>query len=207
MRLLFSLLTCGSLLALLVAERSGSARGKWIAKPLASAGFVAAALAGGAAGSAYGRVMLAGFALSWLGDVLLIPKDRRSFVAGIGSFLLGHVAFGVAFARRGVGPEAVAAALLALALAGAAVLRWLFPRVRGGMRGAVVAYVAVISGMLALAAGGAARGHAGTCAGALAFYLSDLAVARNRFVAPGFVNRLWGLPLYYAAQLAFAWSV
>lgn len=39
------------------------------------------------------------------------------------------------------------------------------------------------------------------------FWCSDLAVARDRFIAPGFVNRLWGLPLYYAAQVAFAWSV
>jgi hypothetical protein len=40
----------------------------------------------------------------------------------------------------------------------------------------------------------------------LAFYLSDLAVARDRFVARAFVNRLWGLPLYYAAQILFAVS-
>ena len=42
---------------------------------------------------------------------------------------------------------------------------------------------------------------------ALAFAASDVAVARNRFVAPGFVNRAWGQPLYYLAQLAFALSV
>ena len=42
---------------------------------------------------------------------------------------------------------------------------------------------------------------------AVAFFCSDLSVARDRFVAPGFANRAWGLPLYYAAQLAFAWSV
>ena len=41
---------------------------------------------------------------------------------------------------------------------------------------------------------------------AVAFYLSDVSVARDRFVAPGFGNRIWGLPLYYAAQLLFALS-
>ena len=41
-------------------------------------------------------------------------------------------------------------------------------------------------------------------AAAVAFYLSDVSVARDRFVAPGFGNRIWGLPLYYAAQLLFA---
>ena len=31
--------------------------------------------------------------------------------------------------------------------------------------------------------------------------------ARDRFVAEEFANRVWGLPLYYAAQVALAWSV
>jgi len=44
-------------------------------------------------------------------------------------------------------------------------------------------------------------------AGAALFFVSDLAVARDRFVAPGFANRLWGLPAYYAGQLLIAWSI
>jgi uncharacterized membrane protein YhhN len=44
-------------------------------------------------------------------------------------------------------------------------------------------------------------------AGAALFYLSDLAVARQRFVAPGFENKLIGLPLYYAGQLLLASAV
>ena len=43
--------------------------------------------------------------------------------------------------------------------------------------------------------------------GALAFYLSDLSVARDRFVRPAFVNRAWGLPLYYGAQFVLAATV
>ena len=43
--------------------------------------------------------------------------------------------------------------------------------------------------------------------GGVLFYLSDLAVARHRFVAPGFVNRAWGLPTYYLAQLLIAYAV
>jgi len=43
--------------------------------------------------------------------------------------------------------------------------------------------------------------------GAVAFYLSDLGVARDRFVSKGFVNRLVGLPLYYGGQLLLAYSV
>jgi len=44
-------------------------------------------------------------------------------------------------------------------------------------------------------------------AGAVLFFASDLAVARDKFVAKGFVNRAWGLPVYYAGQLLIAWSL
>jgi hypothetical protein len=40
--------------------------------------------------------------------------------------------------------------------------------------------------------------------GAGLFYVSDLAVARDRFIAPGFANAAWGLPLYYGGQLVLA---
>ncbi|MCP4006145.1 MAG: lysoplasmalogenase, partial [bacterium] len=43
--------------------------------------------------------------------------------------------------------------------------------------------------------------------GALMFYVSDLAVARDRFVATGFDNRIWGLPLYYCGQLVLASTI
>jgi len=43
--------------------------------------------------------------------------------------------------------------------------------------------------------------------GAAAFYVSDLAVARDHFVVRGFTNKLWGLPLYFGAQLLLAWTV
>lgn len=69
------------------------------------------------------------------------------------------------------------------------------------------AYVVVISAMVACAAGAfGATGDAALLAGAVAFFLSDLAVARERFVARSFANKLWGLPLYYGAQLLLAWT-
>jgi uncharacterized membrane protein YhhN len=44
-------------------------------------------------------------------------------------------------------------------------------------------------------------------AGAVAFYLSDLAVARERFVVSSRWNPTWGLPLYYGGQLLLASTV
>jgi len=201
-------LTLVALLALLAAERRGSRTGVWIAKPLASAGFLWAALAAGALESGYGRAVLVALVLSFLGDVLLIPVARRSFLVGLVSFLLGHVAYAFAFAARGISPVWIAGALPGVALAVVLALRWLGPHVEPAMRAPVRAYVAVISAMVLAAAGSVgAAGQPAILVGALAFYVSDLAVARQRFVARTFWNKSWGLPLYYGAQLILASTV
>jgi uncharacterized membrane protein YhhN len=204
----FAALTVLALAALLLAEHRGSRQGAWIAKPLASAGFLGVALAGGALGTVYGRWILAGLVLSWLGDVLLIPRAERAFRAGATSFLLGHVAYAVAFTVRGIAVPATLLAGLATLVACVVLVRWLRPNVRGSMRALVYAYVVVISAMVVLAAGAAVGSATPTIfAGALLFYVSDLAVARDRFVSNEFMNRAWGLPLYYAGQLVLASTV
>ena len=197
------------LVALLVAaEAAGSQAAKWVAKPLASTGFILTALAAGARETSWGRLVLAGLMLGWLGDVLLIPKGSRSaFLAGLGSFLLGHLAFAISFLQRGVSIAwllPAAALMVGPALASWA---WLRDRVPAEMSVPVRAYVSVISTMVACAFG--TFGHAPNAApllGAVMFAVSDLAVARERFVAPGFANQLWGLPLYYGGQLLLAAS-
>jgi uncharacterized membrane protein YhhN len=66
-------------------------------------------------------------------------------------------------------------------------------------------YMVVIGVMATLACGVAAAGGPWQVAvGALAFTASDVAVARDRFVKTEFLNRAWGLPLYYGAQLLIA---
>ena len=201
-------LTLVLVLALLFAEWRSSLTGRWIAKPLASAGFVATALLAGATRTSHGTVVLAALALCAVGDVLLIPSSRTTFRLGLASFLLGHLGFAAAFVRGGIDWRyATAAALVACALA-VIVGRWLLPHVERAMRPPVIAYIVVISSMVALAVGSfAAHGRALPLVAALAFYASDLAVARDTFVHKAFVNRLWGLPLYYGAVLLFALSV
>lgn len=205
----WSAATAVGVVALLWFERIGSRAGVWIAKPAASTAFVAVALVAGATGSVYGRTILAGLVLSWFGDVFLIPRNApRLFLAGIASFLLGHVAYAVAFVARGIElTTAVVAGVSVVALA-AVVLGWLRPHVGPDMRVAVPAYITVISIMVVLAAGTyALEGNPWIPLGAVGFYLSDLSVARDRFVAEEFLNRIWGLPLYYAAQVVLAWSI
>ena len=192
--------------ALVVADYRGSRAGIWLAKPLASSLFVAVALANGATTSAYGWLVLAALALSWLGDVLLIPDDDRVFRAGVGAFGLAHVAYLAAFALRGIDLARAALASVAAALAVVAAARWLRPHVPPDMKLPVNAYMAIISAMV-VAAVGASRADPRIVVGALLFYASDLMVARQRFVSPNPWNPVVGLPLYYAAQLVLASTV
>lgn len=208
----FTLLAAAAVVVLLVAEARDWPRVAGLAKGIASSAFVAAALAARATASPYGRALLVALALSWLGDLLLLSRDHRPFLAGLGAFLAAHLAFATAFVLAGVDWRGVGLAALPLAALGAFVGRWLLPHVDGSMRAPLVAYMVALSAMVAFAAGavlrvdGALGGTAWVLGAAVAFFLSDLSVARDRFVAPGLGNQLWGLPLYYAAQLAFAAS-
>ena len=191
---------------LLVAERRGSQPGLWLTKPVASAAFIWLALASGALDSAYGRWLLAGLALCMLGDVLLIPRDRPGvFRAGVFAFLLGHVAYCAAFLTQPMSSAGLVAGGVLLVVVVGWVLRWLSGSLPSGMVGAVRTYMVVIGIMSTLACGVTAAGGPWQVAvGALAFTASDVSVARDRFVRHEFVNRAWGLPLYFGAQLLLA---
>ena len=149
--------------------------------------------------------MLAGLCLSWLGDVLLIPRgSKKIFLAGVLFFLSAHVAYGAGFVLRGVQPLATVVGTLPFLGAGV----WVHRRAKGGvpeiLQKAVIAYIIVISIMVGLATGAVANGAPPLAlVAAVAFATSDISVAIDRFISPGFVNRLWGLPLYYGAQLLF----
>lgn len=190
----------------LYAEHAQSNLGRWIAKPLASIFFVVAGIAADGSMTPTGRLILAGLVLGACGDVLLLPHNKAAFLAGIGVFLLGHVAYAAAFLSAGSDLLLASATLAPLAIVAYFIGRWLLPHVEAPMKAPVLAYIAVISLMVALAVGtySARTGSAPWLIAAIAFYLSDLSVARDRFVSPGLINRVWGIPLYYAAQLLFA---
>lgn len=194
--------------ALLVAERRESQAGKWCAKPVASAAFIAVAVSAGALDSDYGRLILLGLGLCLLGDLLLIPEGRLAvFRAGVFAFLAGHVAFAAAFLTQPRSMPWLAVAAVALGLVLAGVWRWLGPKLPADMRLPVQAYFVVIGVMTALAcAVSGAGGPPVVAAGAIAFTTSDIAVARDRFVRQEFANRAWGLPLYYLATVLLALS-
>ncbi len=194
--------------ALLAAEYAGSATGKAVAKPIASTAFIAVALLNGAWSTPYGQAVVVALVFSWFGDVFLLSQDRKMFLGGLVAFLLGHVAFGAAFVLNGVLWLWVLGAAVPLLGVFEAVRRWLVPRVEPKMKAPVMTYMVVITAMVALAAGAVAvTDEPLYLVAATMFFVSDLAVARDRFVAPGFANRTWGLPLYYGAQILFGLSV
>jgi uncharacterized membrane protein YhhN len=205
----YVLVTLAAVAALMVAEATHRPTLRAVAKTTASTAFClyAWSLSDGG-GATYDRLILAALVCSWWGDVLLLSKRDTMFMGGLGAFLLGHVAFAAAFWQHGTSSVALGASLLGFGLVARVVWRWLSPHVRGAMRAPVVAYVLVITVMVSLAtAATMGGGSVRMLVGATAFFVSDLAVARDRFVAPGVSNRMWGLPLYYGAQLVLASTV
>ena len=201
---MLSVIFTGTFAVLLVrAEATGSPDVR-LFKMAASTGFVAIALSVGGLGNAYGRIVLVALVFSWVGDLLLTVTSRPAFVGGLVTFLLGHGAYSVAFGVLGVNAAIATAAAIAMSIVGFLVWRWLGPHAED-MTSPVVAYIVVITVMVGMAF--AAFGAGATVIipiGAVLFYASDIAVARNQFVAPGVVNRMWGLPLYYLAQVLLA---
>lgn len=143
-------------------------------------------------------------------------EGREAFLAGVGAFGLGHLAYAGGFLLRSGerGFDGVSSGEW-LALAGLAALLlstevWLAP-CTGSLRGSVRAYVALI-GLMAVAAVllPAAPGQGVLRAGAALFILSDLMLAVQMFVARdpalrrGLALALW--PAYWAGQALIGWG-
>ena len=200
------LLCAGAVAGLLWAEYRGSRTGLRLTKPVASLAFIWAGVAAGALDSTYGQLVLLGLVLCLLGDLFLIPLDRpAAFRAGVFAFLAGHVAYSAAFLTRPLDLLGLAAGVVLLAMVVGGTLRWLGAALPAEMVWPVRVYMIVIGVMSMLACGVTAAGGPWAVAlGALAFTASDISVARDRFVRHEFLNRAWGLPLYYGAQLLIA---
>jgi len=182
------------------------------AKPATLALLIGAALALHPDDGTVRAWFVAGLVLSLAGDVfLMLPEDTSTplppFLLGLGSFLLGHVAYiaGLAGDHRswtatGAGVVLVLGALAVIA-----------PRVLAGvrerdsaLRGPVLAYMAVISVMVVAAFG---RTVAAGVVGALLFYASDATLAWNRFFGPRRSWRLAVMVTYHLGQAGLVLSL
>ncbi len=200
------------LIPLIIADVKDHTAGKLIFKPLLSALFIVVAWMQAPFVTTYAGWVLIGLILSWVGDVFLIFSAKKLFLAGLVSFLLGHVCYASGFFIHGTLHIGGALGTVAVVVVSGAIFFWLRPHL-GNMQGPVIAYIlvitAMVSGALAIfsTAGYGSAGRWCVLVGAVNFYISDILVARDRFVASGPENRIYGLPPYYLAQFLFAFSI
>lgn len=122
--------------------------------------------------------VLAGLALSGVGDIVLLGESEAAFGVGLGAFLAAHCCYIAAFMRRRRGgvrrwrPVAVVYALAWLTLS-----MVLLPRT-GRFRVPVLVYGAVLAAMAVAALD---TGDAMTAAGGAAFLVSDSVLALDAF--------------------------
>ena len=165
---------------------------EYLAKPGCMVLLVLAALALEPADEAARAALVVALVLSALGDVFLMLPGRQPgtsgpnlFVAGLGSFLLGHVAYVVGFALEGLEAGGLLLGLVPVAAVLATVGRAVVAAVRAGdepeLAVPVQAYVLVISAMLLCAFG---TGDPRAMVGACLFAGSDSLIAWERFVRP-----------------------
>jgi uncharacterized membrane protein YhhN len=190
-----------------LAVQRGSTPLEYVCKPLTMVLLIGVALAVDADQSAVRAWFVAALVLSLAGDVfLMLPKDL--FVFGLAAFLLGHLAYIVGMHVDGVdGPRFLVGIVLVMALL-AVIGTMILRGVRAGpdpkMAGPVVAYMFVISAMVASAIG---VGHATGIAGAGLFYVSDALIAWNRFLRETRHARVAIMVTYHLAQVGLVLSL
>ena len=180
---------------------------EYVCKPLTLGLLVATALALDPLDGTVRAWFVAALVLSLAGDVLLmLPTDR--FVPGLVSFLLGHIAYVVGMHVDGVdGPRFLVGIVLVmavLAVLGTLILRGVRAGPHPSLAGPVVAYMFVISAMVASAIG---VGHVTGIVGAGLFYASDALIAWNRFIRETPYGRLSIIVTYHLAQAALVLSL
>ena len=140
--------------------------------------------------------------LSLAGDVFLM-LPRNLFVAGLASFLLGHVAYVAGFGLGEAWPWILGVAVVAAAI-GTPILRAVLAKGEKELVGPVVAYMTVISVMVACAIG---TGDPLAIGGASLFLLSDSLIAWNRFVRPLSWAPVTIMVTYHLAQAGLVLSL
>ncbi len=153
--------------------------------------------------SKYGIFVLIGLIFCWLGDF----SGRYNFKASVVSFALAHILFISAFLLIGIKKKRTLISLGIFSVISFCIFYWLYPYVPETDQPFVFAYIIVITAMIVIALGTRTSPIQKVISlGAILFYVSDIFVARRKFVDPSHVNALIYLPLYYASCIVFAVS-
>ena len=160
----------------------------------------------------YFHFLFIGLVFCFFGDVFLALKTEKMFTVGLIAFLAGHVFYIAGFVYLTPLAAWLSYGTLIIFIFSTGVFLFFRPHLRD-MTLPVLFYIIVISLMLSgalavlLTAPASQTARIMVFAGALVFYLSDLFVARNRFLVREPLNHFIGKPLYYVGQFLLAFSV
>jgi uncharacterized membrane protein YhhN len=180
---------------------------EYVCKPLTMVLLIGAAVALDPQDPTVRSWFVVALVLCLAGDVfLMLPDDR--FVFGLGAFLLGHIAYIVGMHVEGVDGArflvGIVLVMAVLAVIGTAILRGVRAGPDPGLAGPVVAYMFVISAMVASAIG---AGNAAAIVGASLFYVSDALIAWNRFLRATPHAHVAIMVTYHLAQVGLVLSL
>ena len=174
-------------------------------KAVASVSFIVLAVVNEASATIYGRYVLFALVFSLIGDLCLLSRKSPFLLAGIAAFFFAHLAFIAAFVQLDLNKIYFAIGFICTTVTAYFVLKWLWKYLEGPYKLAVPVYLLLMIVMATVAVAANSVPILGIAA--ILFAVSDVSVARDRFVSRDIVNKAWGLPLYYIAQLLFAASV
>lgn len=161
-------------------------------------------------GTPYARWIAVALCFGAVGDVCLLSPDR--FVAGLASFLVGHLCYLTAFLGTGGAVTPDVSALVVLGVGAGGLLAVLWRHLAASLKAPVVVYVVVITAMAwaamsrATTPGTPEPSGVLAAAGAVSFVVSDGILALDRFARRIPAGHGWVMLTYYAGQTMLAAS-
>jgi uncharacterized membrane protein YhhN len=199
-------------LALMAAELKQDKRAQYFFKPLSALGFLLLAIQFGALDTDFGRLIFVALIACAIGDVFLLSRNNHSFFkTGMVAFAIGHVLYILAAKQiisQNLSVWVYFGSWAFGLMTGLATFYFLKSKLPKDMVWSVGLYTLIISAMLVYALQTDFVGtHKYFVLAAIFFALSDMFVARDRFVKPSPKNALIITPFYFGSQALFALSV
>ena len=191
-------------------QYSGYKLGVYILKPLPMTILIITALylKKKSENKTYSNLLIWGFVFSLFGDIfLMLPSDQ--FVAGLASFLLGHVCYAVAFNKK---RKSAFNLLTILLISSYGIIFFLmFLPSLGALLIPVIVYMTVICFMMITAInmylGDKNTLNKNGALGAFLFVISDTFLGINKFTFPFEESSLVVLPFYFTGQVFICMSI
>ena len=154
-------------------------------------------------------LLLAALLCSAAGDIFLAfnidDSSDTLFIAGLGSFLVGHIFYALAFFQS-VAFQIVSLLPIIFILVLAATLAWkIWPKL-GGLKFPVLFYI-LVSGLMGVAASFHAPFSWILVGGAIIFMVSDSMIAVQKFWRPVPYSDFLVMSTYYIAQFLIFWGL